>query len=86
MRLSYLLIVFIIHASITFYLLFENSINYTGFGSLILFPVKHILTIINIGFYGYLSYIPYLINSLLWSLAINYLLILVNNAVRDKFG
>lgn len=85
MRLSNLLIVFIIHALASFYVLSDNSIDYSGFGSFLLYPVKPVLSIIDITYLGYMSYVPYLVNSLIWSFLINYFYNILKNTARDKF-
>jgi len=85
MRLSNLLIVFVIHACLSFYLLSHNSIDYTGFGSVLLFPARQFLNLMDTGFSGFMSYVPYLINSFIWSFLLNYFYGVLKNSVRNKF-
>ena len=85
MRLSNLLIVFVIHALISIILLSQNSIEYNGFGSFLLAPAKQIMNFVDIQFLGFMGYVPYLINSFIWSFLINYFYGVLKNTVRNKF-
>ena len=86
MRLNSILLVFIIHASISCFLLSTESLRFVDYEDLFLSPAKQIVILSDTGFIGIMEYVPYLINSLLWSLIINYLIIFLNNVIRDKFN
>lgn len=85
MRLSNLIIVFAIHACLSLYLLATNPVDYTGFGSFLLFPVRQIMDLVGIELTGYPAHIPYLINSFVWSFLINYFYVELKNTVRNRF-
>ncbi len=47
-------------------------------------PTSTILTVTGIRFGGYMKYVPYIFNSILWAIAISYLLVLINNFFNPK--
>ena len=85
MRLSNLLIVFVIHACLSLYIISQNTTDYSVFGSILLFPVRQFINITGIELFGYMAYVPYLLNSFIWSFLINYFYVLLKNTVRDRF-
>ena len=99
MRLNSLVILFIIHYVLTVFILsssplassdivfggggmFDSFLQF--FRDYLFFPVRQILNISNIRFGGYWNYIPYLLNSVLWALALNYIYVLANNFFNPK--
>lgn len=85
MRLSNLLIVFVIHACLSLLFISHNTSDYTGFGSFLLFPARQIINLTDIALFGYMAYVPYLINSFIWSFLINFFYGVLKNTVRNKF-
>jgi len=99
MRLNYLFIVFIIHYVLTVFILSTSPLTSSDivvgddgiidsllqfFRDYLFFPVRQILNISNTRLYDYWVYVAYLLNSLLWSLVLNYLFTMINNFINPK--
>ncbi len=99
MRLDNVVIIFFIHYALSVLILStspltssENIISDGGFidaclrffRDYLFIPTSTFLNITGIRFEGYMKYIPYIFNSILWAVVINYLLILINNFLNPK--
>jgi len=54
------------------------------FRDYLFFPMRQFLNISNLRFSGYWAYVPYILNSILWALFLNYIYILANNFFNPK--
>ncbi len=99
MRLNNLVIIFIIHYALTVLILSASPLASSDivvggggmfdpvlqfFRDYLFFPVRQILNISNIRLSGYWAYVPYILNSILWALFLNYIFILANNFINPK--
>jgi len=99
MRLDNLVLIFIVHYVFSVLVLsaspLESSEIVTSGGGVIdsaiqffrdylFFPVRNILNIVNLRLDGYMLYVPYILNSILWALFLNYIFILINNFLNPK--
>ena len=99
MRLNNLVIIFIIHYALTVWILSASPLASSDivvggggmfdpvlqfFRDYLFFPVRQIINISNVGLHGYWAYVPYILNSILWALFLNYIFILANNFINPK--
>ena len=99
MRLNNLVIIFIIHYALTVLILSASPLASSDivvggggmfdpvlqfFRDYLFFPVRQIINISNVGLHGYWAYVPYILNSILWALFLNYIFILANNFINPK--
>lgn len=99
MRLDNLILIFIVHFVLSLLILAiapldSSDVLIGGGGALtsllttlrdyMFIPVRQILNTLNMSFEGSVKYVPYALNSFLWSLVINYLLILINDFLNPK--
>jgi len=54
------------------------------FRDYLFFPVRQIINIFNVGLHGYWAYVPYIFNSILWAVFLNYIFIVANNFFNPK--
>jgi energy-coupling factor transporter transmembrane protein EcfT len=88
MRLDSILIVFLIHISLSVYVLSTTPVTNLegGLRDILFFPVRQIINIFEIGLFGIYRYIPYILNSLLWSIVIMAIVGFIRQKNRKKYS